>query len=68
MGHGSLICGFRLRVRIVGQSSQHWLAPDLLVLEDGGEMIWVWRPKSQRPMWPPAVVVGTVLGKDTGRC
>ena len=27
-------------------------------------MIWVWRPKSQRPMWPPAVVVGTVPGKD----
>ena len=27
-------------------------------------MIGSWRLKSQRSMWPPAVVVGAVLGED----
>ena len=27
-------------------------------------MIWVWRPKSQRSMWTPAVVLNAVPGKD----
>ena len=29
-----------------------------------GELIGVWRLKSQRPMWPPTVVVRTVPGED----
>jgi hypothetical protein len=27
-------------------------------------MIGAWRDKSQRPMWPPPVVVGAVPGED----
>jgi hypothetical protein len=27
-------------------------------------MIGSWQEKSQRPMWPPTVVVGAVLGKN----
>ena len=28
-------------------------------------MIWAWREKLQRSMWPPTVVMGAVAGKDS---
>jgi hypothetical protein len=64
IGVGPLSFGFRRRVRIRWLVHQDWPAPDLLVLEVRGEMIWVWRPKSQRSMWTPAVVVNAVPGED----
>ncbi len=49
---------------LVDQSSEDTSAPDPLLVEIWGGMIGAWREQLPRTMWPPAVVVSAVLGKD----
>jgi hypothetical protein len=49
---------------LADQPSENRPTPDPLAVETQGEMIGAWRAKLQRSMWPPAVVVGAVPGKD----
>jgi hypothetical protein len=48
---------------LVDQAAGDGSASDSPV-EVGGGVIEAWREKAQRSMWPPAVVMGAVLGKD----
>ena len=74
MGFQNLAVGVDVRVQAAGsyslmfvlvdQPSEHRSTPDSLAVQAGRRMIGVWRLKSQRSMWTPAVVVKAVSGED----
>jgi hypothetical protein len=57
-------CGLGYAFVLVDQTAEDRSAPDPSMVKIRSGMIRSWREKAQRSMWPPAVVVGAVLGED----
>jgi hypothetical protein len=60
----ALICGLGSSLVLADQPAEDLPAPDSLVVEVRGGVIGEWWVKLQCSMWPAAVVVGGVPGKD----